>query len=318
MIIGVLGGGQLGRMLALAGLQWGLEFRFFEPRPEAVRGIGSCVRADYDDWEALHKFCQGLDVCTFEFENVPLAAAAYVAERVPLRPGLKALEVAQDRLLEKQFFASLGLRTAGYTAVSSAQELPSEGLLKTRRLGYDGKGQWRLPAAFPDVPCIVEELVPFTREVALLACRGVSGEVRVWPLVETTQQDGVLVQAVAPAGEAPRELARLLMEALEYVGVLAVEFFDVGGELVANELAPRVHNSGHWTIEGAPTSQFENHLRAICGWPLGPTEPCRSVVMTNVLGDIPVLPPEPGVHLHLYGKAPRAGRKVGHKTMVIS
>lgn len=316
MIIGVLGGGQLGRMLALAGLPWGLEFRFFEPRPEAVRGIGTCVRADYDDWEALDKFCQGLDVCTYEFENVPLESARYVADRVALRPGLKALEVAQDRLLEKQFFASLGMRTAGYVAVDSPEALPAEGLLKTRRLGYDGKGQWRLPAAFPGVPCIVEELVPFTREVALLACRGVEGEVRVWPLVETTQENGVLVRAVAPAGEASLSLAAGVLEALEYVGVLAIEFFDVDGELVANEMAPRVHNSGHWTIEGAPTSQFENHLRAICGWPLGPTEPCRASVMTNLLGEIPVLPPEPGVHLHLYGKAPRAGRKVGHRTVV--
>jgi len=316
MKIGVLGGGQLGRMLALAGLPWGLEFRFFEPRPEAVRGIGECVVAEYADFPSLDIFCQGLDVCTYEFENVPLPAARYVSERVPLRPGLKALEIAQDRLLEKQFFASLGLRTAGYVPVDSAADLPSEGLLKTRRLGYDGKGQWRLPAPFPGVPCIAEELVPFSREVALLACRSVSGQVRVWPLVETTQAEGVLVQAVAPAGEAPLPLAQQILTALDYVGVLAVEFFDERGELIANEMAPRVHNSGHWTIEGAPTSQFENHLRAICGWPLGPTEPCRPSVMTNLLGDLPVLPPRPGVHLHVYGKAARAGRKVGHMTVV--
>lgn len=316
MRIGVLGGGQLGRMLALAGLPWGLEFRFFEPRPEAVRGIGECVVAHYGQVDALDAFCEDLDVCTYEFENVPLEAARYVSERVPLRPGLKALEIAQDRLLEKRFFASLGMATARYVEVSSPAEVPVEGLLKTRRLGYDGKGQWRLPAAYPGVPCLAEELVAFSREVALLACRSVAGEVRAWPLVETTQQDGVLVRAVAPAGEAPLGLARRILEALAYVGVLAVEFFEVDGQLIANEMAPRVHNSGHWTIEGAPTSQFENHLRAICGWPLGPTEPCRPSVMTNLLGEIPVLPPEPGVHLHVYGKAARAGRKVGHMTVV--
>ena len=341
MRIGVLGGGQLGRMLALAGYPLGHEFTFLEPAPEATRGLGTLIAAPFADAAALDALAAASDVVTYEFENVPVAAARRLADRVPVWPPPGALEVAQDRLLEKRFFADCGLPTApfavadGREALARAVEtigLPA--VVKTRRHGYDGKGQavLRVPAdldaawaALAPAPCIVEGWVDFARELSILAVRGRDGACACWSLVENLHGDGILRRSLAPAPGATPALqaaaeahARTVLERLGYVGVAAIELFEVDGSLVANEMAPRVHNSGHWTIEGAETSQFENHLRAVTGAPLGSTAPVGVSAMVNLIGD---LPPDaavlaiPGAHLHRYGKAPRPGRKVGHVTV---
>jgi 5-(carboxyamino)imidazole ribonucleotide synthase len=316
VIVGVIGGGQLGRMLALAGIPLGLSFRFLDPSPDApAREVGELLVGDYDDPELLDRLADGADAVTYEFENVPVGAA----RRVGAIPRAAALEAAQDRLVEKQLFRQLGIPT---TRIDDEVEV-FPALLKSRFLGYDGKGQRLVETRPGTVPGhVLEERVQFDRELSLLAVRGGDGDTRFWPLVENVHCDGILRTSRAPAVDAPQsaaeEYAARILDQLEYVGVLALELFDVGGDLLANEIAPRVHNTGHWTIEGSETSQFENHLRAILGLPLGSTASQRSLLV-NLIGTAPkafeVLA-IPHVHLHLYGKEPRPGRKLGHVTLV--
>jgi 5-(carboxyamino)imidazole ribonucleotide synthase len=342
MTIGILGGGQLGYMLALAGYPLGLRFRFLDPSPEAPVGrIAQRVTAEYSDKVALDKFANGLEVVTYEFENVPVEAAEFLAERVPVYPPAKALEEAQDRRREKKLFQRLGIATTEYADVSGAAELDAAvktlglpAVLKTCRMGYDGKGQWMLRTRedvekagneLQDASSILEKLVPFTREVSLLGVRNRAGEIAFYPLVENHHRRGILRLSLAPAPnlssalqQAAEDAGRKVLEALEYVGVLCIEFFELNGRLLANEMAPRVHNSGHWTIEGAVTSQFENHLRAVLGLPLGSTATIGHSAMLNLIGELPVTEEVLKVansHLHLYGKEPRPGRKVGHVTV---
>jgi len=340
--IGVLGGGQLGRMLALAGIPYGHEFVFLEPGGEAVRGLGELIAASADDRGALERLTEGTDVVTYEFENVPVSAARVTASRVPLHPPAEALHYAQDRVNEKTFFRELGIPTARFVPVElrgdldkAAGSLGLPAMLKTRRFGYDGKGQrvLRVPADLgaawahlAGTPLVLEAFVPFTRELSILGVRDRDGATAFYPLVENVHRDGILRRSVAPAPGLTPALQALaethmqrVFERLRYVGVLAIELFQVGDELVANEMAPRVHNSGHWTIDGAATSQFENHVRAITGWPLGPTTVTGAVGMVNLIGRIPdpnAVLAVPNARLHLYGKEPKPGRKVGHVTVV--
>jgi len=342
MTIGILGGGQLGYMLALAGYPLGLHFRFLDPSPEAPVGrIANRVTADFNDEQALAKFSHGLEVVTYEFENVPVAAAKFLAERVPVYPSADALEEAQERLREKRLFRRLEIPTTEFAEIAKREGLDAAvkqvglpAMLKTCRMGYDGKGQWLLRtdddvekarAEMPDVPLILEKFVPFSRELSILGVRGRGGEIAFYPLIENHHRGGILRLSLAPAPNLTPNLqqdaenaARKLLKALGYVGVLCIEFFEVGGRLLANEMAPRVHNSGHWTIEGAVTSQFENHLRAILGMPLGSTAAVGVSAMINLIGEVPNSAEVLGVsnaHLHLYGKEPRAGRKLGHVTV---
>jgi len=351
--IGILGGGQLGYMLALAGYPLGLHFRFLDPSPEAPVGrIATRITANFTDRAALTKFAGGLALVTYEFENVPVEAARFLAERVPVFPPPAALEAAQDRLKEKTLFQDLGIATTDFRAVASRQELDVAvkqiglpAVLKTCRMGYDGKGQWIL-RTHEDVASVLRELppetsrsshkaappafilerfVPFTRELSILAVRGRTGETAFYPLVENHHRDGILRLSLAPAPRldpalqrAAEDAARRVFESLQYVGVLAIEFFEHAGRLLANEMAPRVHNSGHWSIEGAVTSQFENHLRAVTGLPLGAPYALGCSAMLNLIGDVPDAAEVLGIrdaHLHLYGKAARAGRKLGHVTL---
>jgi len=339
--VGILGAGQLGRMLALAGYPLGLRFRFFDPVPDAPAGqLAEHIAAPYADEEALHRFAGNLDCVTYEFENVPVQAARLLQQQVPVFPPPLALETAQDRLREKSLFRELGIPTAQFYEVNSLEGLQAgvadlglPAVLKTRRLGYDGKGQVLIrqpdevePAwqRLGDSPLILESFIPFQRELSILAVRGQDGMSQFYPLVENWHRDGILRLSSAPAQHSgnylqPRaeQYARLLMEHLDYTGLLALELFEVDGELLANEIAPRVHNSGHWTIEGAFTSQFSNHLRAVLGLPLGSTRVPGQAVMINLVGELPdaaaVLRVE-GAWLHLYDKVPRPGRKIGHIT----
>jgi len=342
MTIGVLGGGQLGRMLALAGYPLGLRFRFLDPSPNAPAGVlGAHICDDYNDPEALRRFADNLDLVTYEFENVPVASAHYLEERAPVHPAPVALEVAQDRLTEKSFFQKLDIPVPPFAAVETREELEAAveniglpAVLKTRRFGYDGKGQQVLrekkdiESAWQNlggVPLILEGFVPFQRELSIIAVRSRNGETAFYPLVENHHREGILRLSLAPAPGDITEMQTLaedyatrLMTALEYSGVLAIEFFEYNGELIVNEFAPRVHNSGHWTIEGAVTSQFENHLRAALGWPLGSTEAVGSVAMLNIIGTLPdttAVLQEAKAHLHLYDKAEVPGRKIGHVTI---
>ena len=342
MTIGILGGGQLGYMLALAGYPLGLHFRFLDPSPEAPVGrIAQRVTADYTDHAALEKFCNGLELVTYEFENVPVEAAKFLAERVPVYPPPAALEAAQDRLAEKTLFRHLGISTTDFLPIATPAEFETAvkklglpAVLKTSRMGYDGKGQWTLRTAddvskakadLPRGALILERFVPFRRELSVLAVRSRNGETAFYPLVENHHRGGILRLSLAPAPglepavqRAAEDIARSVLESLKYVGVLAIEFFEHEGRLLANEMAPRVHNSGHWTIEGAITSQFENHLRAVLSLPLGSTSVAGHCAMLNLIGGLPE-PSEilavPDAHLHLYGKAPRPGRKLGHVTL---
>jgi 5-(carboxyamino)imidazole ribonucleotide synthase len=341
-LVAVLGGGQLGRMLGEAAVPLGVACRFLDPSPDASAAAVGAVRvASLDDVPAAVAFGEDATVVTYEWEGVPASTARAVAERVPVRPGPRAVEIAQDRVTEKSMFADLGVLVPRFAPVEdhagldeAATRLGLPAVLKTRWAGYDGKGQ-RVVHAAADVedawtslgggPMILEELVAFDRELSILAARGVDGATVAYPLVETRHRGGVLRVAVAPAPlrtdrlqrEAERIAARVL-DQLDYVGVLAVELFQRGDELLANELAPRVHNSGHWSIEGAVTSQFENHLRAILGWPLGSAAARGHSACVNCLGQLPdprqVLAVE-GAHLHDYRKGPKAGRKVGHVTV---
>jgi 5-(carboxyamino)imidazole ribonucleotide synthase len=342
MTIGVLGGGQLGRMLALAGYPLGLRFRFLDPSPEATAGqLTEHLIGSYEDHEILERFANGLELVTYEFENVPVTAAQFLSHRIPVYPPSQALEVSQDRLSEKTFFQNLGIPVPAFARVDTPEDLQNSlkrlglpAVLKTRRLGYDGKGQFILRdqeeaesawKKFGGVPLIVERFASFEREGSILAVRGRNGEMAFYPLVENHHRDGILRLSLAPAPNLTEALqaeaegyAQRVMEALDYVGVLAIEFFQAQGQLLANEMAPRVHNSGHWTIEGAVTSQFENHLRAVLGWPLGSTQAIGCSAMLNLIGAIPTAEKVlamPNAHLHLYAKTPRPGRKLGHVTL---
>jgi len=342
MIVGILGGGQLGRLLAQAGYSLGLRFRVLDLSAEAPAGqLAELMVADFNDTDALKRFAKGLDVVTYEFENVPVDSARFLNRRVRVYPAARALEAAQDRIAEKKFFQVLGIPTPPFTAVESWDDLESAldelgvpAVLKTRRFGYDGKGQYvlrnpedaaRAWHSLGGVPLILEGFVPFAREVSIIGVRGRRGETAFYPIIQNHHEDGMLRSSLAPAPEASAELQReaevfagKALDALGYVGVLAIEFFEVEGHLIANEMAPRVHNSGHWTIEGAETSQFENHLRAIMGWPLGPTAVVGCSGMLNLIGALPdagELLSIPGAHLHLYGKSPRPNRKLGHLTI---
>ena len=316
--IGCIGGGQLGRMLALAGAPLAVRCRFLDPSAEACAGdVGELLVGAYDDPELLDRLADGADAVTYEFENVPVESA----RRVAAVPDARALENGQDRLVEKQLFASLGIPTARFGTLDQTG-VPA--LVKSRRLGYDGKGQRRVEShqAIGQHE-LAEELVPFVRELSIVAVRGRDGQTCFYPLAENEHRGGTLAVSRAPVRDAPQaqaeEIATKLLDALGYVGVLAVELFDVGGTLLANEFAPRVHNTGHWTIDGAVTSQFENHLRAVLGWPLGSAEALGESVMVNLVGKVPPLRPlltAQGAHVHLYGKKPRSGRKLGHVTLV--
>jgi 5-(carboxyamino)imidazole ribonucleotide synthase len=329
-------------MLALAGATLGQRFVFLDPGAESSAGhVGQLRVGAYDDEERLSELARKSDVVTYEFENVPVGSARFLNELVPVYPPPRALEVSQDRLDEKAFFASLGIPTAGFSAVASRADLDAAvarlglpAVLKTRRFGYDGKGQWVLRTA-ADVAhawealgaasLVLEAFVSFEREMSILAVRDARGATRFWPLVENQHRDGVLrlsyprSAAWTPElqGKAEGYAERVLAE-LDYVGVLAIELFVTGTGLVANEMAPRVHNSGHWTIEGAETSQFENHVRALLGLPLGSTRMIGCSAMLNAIGRLPpreeVLAIE-GAHLHAYGKEGAPGRKVGHVTV---
>ncbi|MCB1776515.1 MAG: 5-(carboxyamino)imidazole ribonucleotide synthase [Candidatus Competibacteraceae bacterium] len=340
MNVGIIGGGQLARMLALAGYPLGLRFQILDPAADACAGqVAPLIQGDYDDAAQLARLAHWADVVTFDFENVPAAAAHILAERVAFHPPAEALAKAQDRLSEKTLFWELGIPTPNFATIDSFEELQSAAkrihlpaVLKTRRLGYDGKGQRILrtpqdlePAwqALGSVPLILESFVPFEREVSVLAIRRRDGATAFYPLVENHHREGILRLSRAPCfmPELEQEgwdYAHRLLDRLNYVGLLAIEFFIQEGRLIANEMAPRVHNSGHWTIEGAATSQFENHLRAILDLPLGATTAVGHAVMLNCIGALPersAVLALPDAHYHDYGKTPRSGRKVGHITL---
>ncbi len=348
MRLGILGGGQLGRMLALAGANLGVATHVLDPTPggPAAQVATAETVAAYDDLAALDAFAATVDVVTYEFENVPADTVRHLAERVPVQPGAAALETAQDRLLEKRFARDLAIPTAPFVPVdgpgdlvTALAEIGTPAILKTRRFGYDGKGQTRIEAAEPaaaeaawhDIgraPALLEGLVRFEREISVIAARDSKGGIACYDPVENVHRHHILHTSTAPAALAPevavraREIAGLLLDGLDYVGVMGIELFHLAdGGLLLNEIAPRVHNSGHWTIEGAETSQFEQHVRAVTGLPLGPTTSLGRAEMTNLIGDdvatVPALLAEPGAHVHLYGKAEvRPGRKMGHVTRV--
>jgi 5-(carboxyamino)imidazole ribonucleotide synthase len=317
-LVGCIGGGQLGRMLALAAAPLGVRFRFLDPAADACAGdVGELLLGAYDDRELLDRLADGADAVTYEFENVPVEAARHVGAV----PAARALELGQDRLVEKELFGRLGIATARF---GSLDETGVPALVKSRRLGYDGKGQRVIEGVEPlGADELAEEIVPFRRELSIVAARASDGDTRFYPLAENEHQDGILSASRAPARGARQreaeEIAARLLDELGYVGVLAVELFEVEGRLLANEFAPRVHNTGHWTIDGAATSQFENHVRAILRLPLGSTEAVGEAVMVNLVGGLPPLErllAVPGAHVHLYGKEPRPGRKLGHVTLV--
>lgn len=341
-MIGILGGGQLGRMLALAAQPMGVGVRLLDPAPgSSAAQVAPTLHGDFADAALLARFCEGLTAATYEWENVPQATAEAVAARVPVYPAPAVLGVAQDRLHQKQLCARLGIALPGFRAVDSlgdlraaVAELGLPAVLKTRRDGYDGKGQCVLRApedvdtawgAMGGVALVLEQFIGFDRELSLIAVRGRDGQTACYHLGQNSHARGILRLTVAPApGLSPelqaeaRAAAEALFTALDYVGVLSIEFFEHAGRLLVNEFATRVHNTGHWTIEGAETSQFENHMRAVLGWPLGSTRLRGHSAMLNVIGDWPprdeVLQTS-GAHWHDYGKAPRAARKLGHITL---
>ncbi|KAB7764080.1 5-(carboxyamino)imidazole ribonucleotide synthase [Xanthomonas maliensis] len=343
--LGILGGGQLARMLALAAAPLGVRVRVYDPAADACAGqVAPLQVGAFDDAAALADFAAQVDVLTFDFENVPAGSAQQLAAQLPVHPAPSALAVAQDRLSEKTLFRELGIPVPAFSAIDDRAGLDAAlatigapCVLKTRRFGYDGKGQFRirslddahaawaaLGAQAATVGLIVEAFVPFQREVSVVAVRGRDGEFRAWPLTENWHVDGVLSASLAPASvdtalQALAERhAQAVAERLDYVGVFALELFVRDGELLANEMAPRVHNSGHWTIEGAETSQFENHVRAVLGLPLGSTAMRGHACMLNWLGAMPdaaAFLAVPGGHWHDYGKQPRDGRKVGHASV---
>ncbi len=373
MRVGVLGAGQLARMIALAGIPLGLDFIFLDPSADSCANpLGEHLHGDYSDPRLLAQLAERADVVTYEFENVPAEVAEFLAAHTRVHPSPKALAVAQDRLVEKGFFFGLGIPTPAYAAVDSLESLEQAmasigypAILKSRTQGYDGKGQSRLqsiedlkPAwellqgmsavgrigslpiatlltpkdggnaencleqSRPPSLAVVEAFVPFDREVSIIAARNISGAIVFYPLSENLHRGGILRVSECCADDPMQKRAEIyvsrLLEALDYVGVLALELFEIDGRLVANEFAPRVHNSGHWTIEGAETSQFENHLRAILDLPLGATTPVGHAAMVNFIGGLPeseAILKIPHAHLHLYDKSPRKGRKVAHATV---
>ena len=347
-VVGVLGGGQLARMLALAAAPLGVKTLVVDGSADACAGqLAPLVVADWTDYAALEAFAAKVDVVTFDFENVPAETAQWLAERVAVHPAPKALAVAQDRLAEKTLFRECGLPTPDFMTVDTREQLDqalaavgAPAILKTRRLGYDGKGQFRLleltdaDAAWAALGeqaskhgLILEAFVPFERELSVIAVRSRDGDFRTWPLTRNWHVDGVLSMSLAPAPDIDQlqqrasGLARTLAERLGYVGVFALELFVKDGQLLGNEMAPRVHNSGHWTIEGAHASQFENHVRAVLGLPLGDTGARATSVMFNWIGELPDMAAVLGTvdaHWHDYGKQARPGRKVGHATVCAS
>lgn len=343
MTIGILGGGQLGRMLALSAYRLGERVVMLDPNPESCGGhVAPLVVGRWDDPGALAELARRADVVTFEFENVPESAARFLADRVTVAPPPRALVIAQDRALEKAFFVEQGMEVAPYAAVDSFEALQTAieriglpAVLKTRRFGYDGKGQHvlRTPQdveagwlALGAAPLLVEAMVPFDFEVSAIACRGRDGQVARYPLVENQHRDGVLRLSrpgsprVTPALQAAADAAvDRALAALDYVGILTIEFFVCGGRLLANEMAPRVHNSGHYSVDGAVCSQFDNHVRALLGLPLGDTALRGPCAMVNVVGAMPpmhALTALPGVYPHAYGKRSSRGRKIGHITVL--
>lgn len=339
MKVGILGAGQLARMIALAGFPLGLDFIFLDPSADACANkLGEHLLGDYDDELLLAQLAERADVVTYEFENVPAEVADFLLKRTTVYPPPKALAVAQDRWVEKNYFRDLGIPTPDFAVVDSLDDLTKAvanlgfpAILKTRTLGYDGKGQavlktaadlaqaWESVQAYP---CIVEAFVPFKREVSIIAARSVSGEVKFYPLSENLHKGGILRVAECrehdPLQAQAEDYVSCLLTALDYVGVIALELFDVDGKLLVNEFAPRVHNSGHWTIEGAETSQFENHLRAILDLPLGSTASVGKAAMVNFIGGLPKIEEIlaiPDAHAHWYGKELRKGRKVAHATV---
>jgi 5-(carboxyamino)imidazole ribonucleotide synthase len=349
--IGILGSGQLGRMLAVAAARLGLKTHVYCADSGPAFDVATrTTNAAFDDSVALSAFAGTVEAVTFEFENVAVETARQLASLVPLRPSAKALEVAQDRLTEKQFIAGLGIPVAPFRAVDGPADigaalvsLAGPAILKSRRLGYDGKGQTPVSpgedadAAWAKVgamPAVLEKRIPFTLELSALAVRGQDGAIAFYDCPRNTHESGILRRSVVPSGLPPADLARArdiagtIAGALDYIGVLAVEMFYLGANapaaerLMVNEIAPRVHNSGHWTIEACPISQFENHIRAVAGWPLGSTERHSDAEMVNLIGrealDWQRLAAEPGASLHLYGKREaRSGRKMGHVTRLL-
>ena len=339
MIVGIVGGGQLARMMALAGIPLGLRFVFLDPAEDACAAqLGEQLCGAYDDEALLTRLAEMSDVVTYEFENVPETSIEFLSSRVPVYPDALALATARDRLNEKSLFRELDIPTVPFVAVDTLEELQQAvsttglpAVLKTRTLGYDGKGQavLKTEADIRDaweqlggVPLILEGFATFNREISVIAVRAQNGEIRFYPVAENTHRDGILHLSLSRPGDPQQQqaetYAKALMEKLDYVGVMALELFDTGEQLLANEMAPRVHNSGHWTIEGAVTSQFENHLRAILNLPLGDTEAVGYAAMVNFIGEMPEaeeILALPHTWLHDYDKQPRAGRKVGHATV---
>jgi len=344
--IGILGGGQLGRMLSVAASRLGLRCHIYDPAPNPPAGhvAERVTTAAWDDEGALRAFAQSVDVITYEFENIPTATLDLLESLCPVRPGRQALAVSQDRLTEKDFLSGLGLTTAAYRDVPDAAaltaalvEVGAPAILKTRRLGYDGKGQARImdptqaEAALADMAgqaAILEGFVQFSREVSVIVARGVTGEVACYDPGENVHEDGILRTTTLPATLTPSQqmdavlLAGRIVNALDYVGVMGVELFVTPAGLVVNEVAPRVHNSGHWTQAGCAVDQFEQHIRAIAGWPLGNGARHVGVVMENLIGDdvarVPALACEADVQVHLYGKGDaRPGRKMGHVNRIV-
>lgn len=341
--IGILGGGQLGRMLALAAAELGYKVHIFAPEADspAADVAAEFTCAPYEDIAALDRFAAAVDVATYEFENIPTATVRHLAASIPVFPDSDALEITQDRLREKEFVSTAGAKTTAYAAVDSvadavaaAEKLGLPLVLKTRRFGYDGKGQRIVrdkseiaPAvtALGGVNLIAEAFVAFEREVSVIIARGQDGAMAAYPVAENRHEHHILAETIAPADASPQlaasadQVARAVAGKLRYVGVLAVEMFVLGEEVLVNELAPRVHNSGHWTIDACAVSQFENHIRAICGLPLGSPAPHSRAVMQNLLGDdigrYAEFLAEPNARFHDYGKREaRAGRKMGHVT----
>ncbi|MDP4033192.1 MAG: 5-(carboxyamino)imidazole ribonucleotide synthase [Pseudorhodobacter sp.] len=345
--IGILGGGQLGRMLSVAAARLGFRCHIFEPgaNPPAADVAHALTSAPYSDTTALAAFAASVDVITYEFENIPTAALDLLEASRPIRPNRRALAISQDRLAEKAFLTDLGLSTAAYSGVTTQAELDAAlaiigtpAILKTTRLGYDGKGQARIMspaeaapalAMMAGTPCVLEGFIAFSAEISVIAARGLDGSVACFDPGENVHRDGILRSTTVPARLSPSQgtdavlLAARILNALDYVGVMGVELFVTTSGLIVNEIAPRVHNSGHWTQNGCAVDQFEQHIRAITGWPLGDGSRYADVVMENLIGDdiarIATLAKERNTALHLYGKAEtRAGRKMGHINRIIT
>jgi len=339
MIVGILGAGQLARMLALAGIPRGIQFVFYDPNTESCAAeLGTFICGEYDDYKKLNDFASQVDVVTVESENIPAETLKYLQKSVTVHPNPDAVGTSQDRLLEKTLFNNLNIPTPKFYAIDSAEQLEQVAnkhsdtlVIKTRRFGYDGKGQAMLtkPEQAKEVwqdlgaqPLIAEQFMEFSREVSLISVRDQQGSIRYYPLIQNLHKNGILVKSMTRLNDSLQSLAeghaKKMLSELNYVGVLVFEFFVCDEVLVANEIAPRVHNSGHWTIEGAATSQFENHLRAILNIPLGSTNTPNDCTMYNLVGSMPdskSIMNLDNVRLHDYGKSPREGRKLGHITL---